>query len=238
MLGTSMKALFTPFLFVLTLIPSLSFAIISPTQETAIQQKNQTGTIQVIWQDLKGKVAPYYDPFSTLTQKQLYNLSIYGRVLELQATVPKRVTEQMKDMAKEAKEKLIADKIDIDDLLAQRDVIIEKRKKAAMTTNSFLINRKIQISGYLLPLEFNQGLVTEFLLVPTVGACSHKPVPAANQLILVKTKQPFEAGAPYLPIRVTGTLQTNQQNKNLNLVDGNKQVQMTYFMDDGFVMEL
>jgi len=231
-----MKALFTPLFFIaLTLIPSYSFAIVSPTQEAAVKEKNQAETMQILWQDLKGKVAPYYDPFRTLTQKQLYNLSIYGRVIELQMLEPKRVTKKMKDMAKEAKAKLIADNIDIDGLLAQRDVIIKKRKKAAMTTNSFLINRKVQISGYLLPLEFNQSLVTEFLLVPTVGACSHKPVPAANQLILVKTKQPFEAGSPYLPIRLTGTLQVNQQNKNLNLVDGNKQIQMAYFMEDGTV---
>ena len=107
-----------------------------------------------------------------------------------------------------------------------------------MASNNLLNNRKIQISGYLLALEFDQGLVSEFLLVPTVGSCSHKPVPAANQLILVKTKRPFDAGSPYVPIRVTGTLQSNQQNKNLNLVDGNKQIQMAYFIDDGMVTEL
>jgi len=233
-----MNALFAPLLLmVLTLTSSFSVAIVSPTQQT-VQPQNQPGTIQITWQDLKGKVAPYFDPFRALTQKQLYNLSIYGRVLELKTAVPKRVTVQMEDMAAEAKAKLIADNIDITGLLAQRDVIIEKRKKAALTTNTLLTNRAVQISGYLLPLEFDQGLVTDFLLVPTVGACSHKPVPPANQLILISTKQPFPAGSPYLPIRVTGTLQTSQLNKNLNLVDGNKQVQMAYFMDDGVVTKL
>jgi len=235
-----MKILSTPLLVMaLTLLASpLSFAIVSPTQNTQSQNKDNSGVIQVGWQDLKGKVAPYYDPFRELTQEQIYNLSIYGRVLELQKTVPNKVTDKMVQMGEQAKAKLIAEKVDIDGLFAQREIIVAKRKKAAMATNSFLTNRKIQISGYLLALEFDQGLVTEFLLVPTVGACSHKPVPAANQLLLVKTKQPFEAGSPYLPIRVTGTLQTNQQNKNLNLVDGNKQIQMAYFIDDGIVTEL
>ena len=49
---------------------------------------------------------------------------------------------------------------------------------------------------------------------------------------------PFKAGSPYVPIRVTGTLQTNQQDKQLNLVDGNKQIQMAYFIDDGMVTGL
>lgn len=234
-----MKVFFTPLLLIaLTLSSSASFAIVSPTPESKIQKQNNSGTIQIGWQDLQGKVAPYYDPFRELTQKQIYNLSIYGRVVELQKTLPNRVTEKMIQMGEEAKSKLIADKVDIEGLFAQREIIVAKRRKAAMATNSLLINRQIQISGYLLALEFNEGLVTEFLLVPTVGACSHKPVPAANQLILVKTKQAFEARSPYVPIRVTGTLQSNQQNKNLNLVDGNKQIQMAYFIDDGMVTEL
>ena len=222
-------------LMVLTFASSASFGLISPTQEITTPNQQNTETIQIGWQDLKGKVAPYYDPFRELTQQQIYNLSIYGRVLELQKEMPNRVTDKMVQMREEAKAKLMADKIDIDGLFAQREIIVAKRRKAAMATNSLLKNREIQIAGYLLALEFDQGLVTEFLLVPTVGACSHKPVPAANQLILVKSKQPFDAGSPYLPIRVTGTLQTNQQDKQLNLVDGNKQVQMAYFIDDASV---
>ena len=231
-----MKQRFTLLLLmVLTFAPSASFGLISPTQEITTPNQQNTETIQIGWQDLKGKVAPYYDPFRELTQQQIYNLSIYGRVLELQKEMPNRVTDKMVQMGEEAKAKLMADKIDIDGLFAQREIIVAKRRKAAMATNSLLKNREIQIAGYLLALEFDQGLVTEFLLVPTVGACSHKPVPAANQLILVKSKQPFDAGSPYLPIRVTGTLQTNQQDKQLNLVDGNKQVQMAYFIDDASV---
>ena len=231
-----MKTLFNALIMIaLTTATSFSFAFISPTQNTPLLSSDSTDTTQIIWQDLQGKVAPYYDPFRELTQKQLYNFSIYGRVLELQKSLPYKVSEKMVHMGEEAKAKLIADNIDIDDLFAQRKIIIEKRRKAAMQTNDSLNNRKIQISGYLLALEFDQGLVTEFLLVPTVGACSHKPVPAANQLILVKTNKAFDAGSPFIPVRVTGTLQVNQQNKKLNLVDGNKQVQMSYFIDDGTV---
>ena len=231
-----MKQRFTLLLLmVLTFASSASFGLISPSQEITTPNQQNTETIQIGWQDLKGKVAPYYDPFRELTQQQIYNLSIYGRVLELQKEMPSRVTDKMVQMGEEAKAKLMADKIDIDGLFAQREIIVAKRRKAAMATNSLLKNREIQIAGYLLALEFDQGLVTEFLLVPTVGACSHKPVPAANQLILVKSKQPFDAGSPYLPIRVTGTLQTNQQDKQLNLVDGNKQVQMAYLIDDASI---
>ena len=46
--------------------------------------------------------------------------------------------------------------------------------------------------GYLLPLEFSGKLVSEFLLVPWVGACIHTPPPPPNQIVHVKTDKPIE----------------------------------------------
>jgi hypothetical protein len=232
-----MKSLLTALLFILcSLPPSFSFAFISPTEnEQAKTTVQNQSTIQIGWQDLQGKVAPYFDPFRELTQEQIYHLSIYGRVLEIKKEHPNKVNDEMKVLAEEAKAKLLADHIDIEYLFAQRQIIAEKRKQAAMAINPLIVSRHIEISGYLLALEFDQGLVTEFLLVPSVGDCSHKPAPPANQLILVKTQHPFKAGSSYMPIRVTGTLQTMEQSKNLYVVDGNKDIQMAYFIDDGII---
>ena len=53
-----------------------------------------------------------------------------------------------------------------------------------------LNNRKIRIAGFAVPIEENNGVVSEFLLVPYFGACVHSPPPPANQIIHVIAKTP------------------------------------------------
>jgi hypothetical protein len=189
--------------------------------------------IQIGWQDLQGKIEPYDDPFSELTEDQLYNLSVYGRISEMKRLYPSyEITDAMNKEAEEAKAQLIKENVDIDYMFEQRDIIMQKRIKASLVTNSLLANKEIEMSGYMLALEFDNGLVKEFLLVPTIGACSHKPVPPANQLIFVKADKAIKAGSPYMPIKVTGTLRVTPQTKALYLVDGTKEIRMAYSLDN------
>ena len=51
----------------------------------------------------------------------------------------------------------------------------------------------IRMAGYLLPLDYSGRRVTEFLLVPWVGACIHTPPPAPNQVVYVVYPEGFEA---------------------------------------------
>ena len=44
----------------------------------------------------------------------------------------------------------------------------------------------VRISGYIVPLEDGMDQATEFLLVPTNGACIHMPPPPPNQIVHVK----------------------------------------------------
>lgn len=50
----------------------------------------------------------------------------------------------------------------------------------------------VKIPGFVIPLEGDENVVTEFMLVPFLGACIHVPPPPPNQLIYVR----FKAGAP------------------------------------------
>lgn len=50
----------------------------------------------------------------------------------------------------------------------------------------------VKIPGFVIPLEGDEKIVTEFLLVPYLGACIHVPPPPPNQIIYVRFKQ----GAP------------------------------------------
>ncbi|MFC1237131.1 DUF3299 domain-containing protein [Vibrio sp. F74] len=50
----------------------------------------------------------------------------------------------------------------------------------------------VKIPGFVIPLEGDENMVTEFMLVPFLGACIHVPPPPPNQLIYVR----FKGGAP------------------------------------------
>ncbi len=49
-----------------------------------------------------------------------------------------------------------------------------------------LDGKMVKIPGYMVPLEDDSEVVTEFLLVPYVGACIHTPPPPPNQIVQVK----------------------------------------------------
>jgi hypothetical protein len=46
--------------------------------------------------------------------------------------------------------------------------------------------KQVKVPGFMVPLEDEDEFVTEFLLVPYVGACIHTPPPPPNQIVYVK----------------------------------------------------
>ncbi|MBT1451710.1 DUF3299 domain-containing protein [Glaciecola sp. XM2] len=72
-----------------------------------------------------------------------------------------------------------------------------------------LNGEKVKIPGFVVPLEGNGDLITEFLLVPYFGACVHVPPPPSNQIVYVI----FSEGVPidnlYDAVWVTGELSTD-----------------------------
>ncbi|MGF1762427.1 DUF3299 domain-containing protein [Aliivibrio kagoshimensis] len=66
----------------------------------------------------------------------------------------------------------------------------------------------VKIPGFVIPLEGDSDVITEFLLVPYFGACIHVPPPPPNQIIYVK----FKEGAPVQQlwdvVYIVGTLTT------------------------------
>lgn len=69
-----------------------------------------------------------------------------------------------------------------------------------------LDGKQVSIGGYVVPLDFENTSIKEFLLVPFVGACIHVPPPPANQIIYVKAEQGFTVSGPFDAVTVTGTL--------------------------------
>ena len=98
-----------------------------------------------------------------------------------------------------------------------------ERGAAARQTGSIAVNRKlsetkVKIPGFVVPLVVNDnGVVSEFFLVPYFGACIHVPPPPPNQIVYVKlvgsggVRLASEEDAYW----VTGTLHTQTNGTSL-----------------------
>ena len=66
----------------------------------------------------------------------------------------------------------------------------------------------VKVSGYVVPLAGDQTAITEFLLVPFLGACIHVPPPPANQIVYVKPRYPLLMEDSFEVVSVAGKLST------------------------------
>ena len=193
-------------------------------------QANAEEAREVTWDDLVPPELDFEDPFEKLTEDQLYNLALIARYREQKENKAKSpdFTEADND---EAVAKLNADKIDIDGLIARREEITEKRRQRGSTANAELNGKNLRLPGYLLPLEFKEKKVTEFLLVPWVGACIHTPPPPPNQIVHVKLDKGFDIGDEiFTAVWVNGLMKTEKNNPELSFVDGKQNIDVGYVM--------
>jgi len=85
-----------------------------------------------------------------------------------------------------------------------------------------LDKQQLKLPGYMIPIKFNASSVSEFLLVPYVGACVHTPPPPENQIVYVSLKKPMVTQDFWTPVWVSGMM------KN--------QISMTKFATAGYHM--
>ena len=185
---------------------------------------------EVSWDDLMPAELDFDDPFEKLTEDQLYNLATGARYRERLAN-KETLSDSSKTDYENVQAELKAQKIDIDGLLARREEITEKRRVRGQTANAKLNGKTIRIPGYLLPLEFEDKKVTEFLLVPWVGACIHTPPPPPNQIVHVKLEKGFDMGDNmFTPVWVNGVMKAERNNPELSFVDGKQNIDVSYVM--------
>ena len=84
----------------------------------------------------------------------------------------------------------------------------------AIKLNEDLDGAYIKLPGFIIPLDLSPDGVTDFILVPYVGACIHTPPPPANQLVMVNAARPWP-GDLWDPVWVTGIMRTQLQSTNL-----------------------
>ncbi len=182
---------------------------------------------QLKWEDLAPRLSAAENPFARLSLDQiemLVDVAVGRERRALGAAV------SAADAAREqaAAAKLKAAGIDVDGLLARRKDVAEKQRALANAVNPSVDRQVVRLPGYVLPLEFSGKQVTEFLLVPWVGACIHTPPPPPNQIVHVVADKPFDVSGMYDAVWVTGRMAARAGKKSLQLVDGSADIDIGY----------
>lgn len=187
------------------------------------------GAAEVIgWEELAPPFDESKDPFVGLTDEQqaaLYEFAMSGDLNEAE------LDEELVKYRAEARQTLESAGLDLNVLLAKVD---EYEKYAEVWSNTLLDDldgREIRIPGYALPLELSGTTVTEFLLVPYVGACIHSPPPPPNQIVQVQYPGGFESEGAFAPVWVTGRIATAPQSVSLSFIDGSSNVAVGYRLE-------
>lgn len=184
--------------------------------------------LELYWDDLIPELQSFADPFARLKPSQREDLGNVAFLRSRQSERPEEVTETMRAKAEESSIRLQQQGIDVDDLLAQGAQMTATRHAQSQAVVEDLDGRTVRIPGYLLPLEFDGQKVTEFLLVPVLGACIHVPPPPPNQMVYVTYEDGFATQGLYQAVWVNGVIKTEAMNPQLSLVDGSASVATGY----------
>jgi hypothetical protein len=195
-----------------------------------ILQLSANDLLIISWENLIPAAVEFDDPYEELSRKQLSDLSLMVRIRTLEKKNPNRVSDESRQQADEIEKSLRSDGIDIEGLLAQRKKVAELRRSKAESVNPDLSDKSIRMPGYLLPLDFSGKMVTEFLLVPWVGACIHTPPPPKNQIVYVKYEKGFEVHSRFTAVWITGVMSTQATTNNLYLTDGTSDINSGYMV--------
>lgn len=129
----------------------------------SVAEEAPTAPRAVSWDELKAPFV-FEDPFEALTEEQLMDLATVARVRTLAArNQGKVVSEGMQKEADVALAKLAEQKIDVDGLFAKREEITRLRTQRASAVDPELGGVMLQLSGFVLPLEYVDKKVSEFL---------------------------------------------------------------------------
>lgn len=181
--------------------------------------------MEIQWVNLVPSLPALEDPLAGLPagERETVEWVIYVRTSMVRDDNPafRDALDEMKTVLAELKKK----GIDVDRIIAER-----QRRNSAV--NADLDGKLVKLAGYLLPLDVSGKEVTDFLLVPYVGACIHTPPPPPNQIVfaLSDTPQPYELEKLYEPVWITGKLMVKSISKELFLSDGTSDIDVGYKM--------
>ena len=194
---------------------------------------------EIAWEDLMPqKPIEIDDPFAELSAEQLTDVAQVARIRRLLEEELIPADGQSAKDEKRYTAELSSQGIDVDWLLSQRERVTRERMQRSEQVDEELSGSRIRIPGYILALASDSDRrITEFLLVPWVGACIHSPPPPPNQMIHVSVPGGMEPRGQFSPVWIEGTIELKPANYHLFLVDGSMQVKVAYTMVTNAISE-
>jgi hypothetical protein len=182
--------------------------------------------LALTWNDLVPPSARIEDPLDAMSDEEREEVEWF---IYLRDYLPAEVTPETLEFHQELNEalpRLRAQGIDV-------DAIIAERRARASALNFDLDGQRVTLSGYLLPLDLSGRKITQFLLVPYVGACIHVPPPPPNQIVQAMVDPPitYDINTLFKPVSVTGRLTAQRATADLFLVDGSAIIDIGYIME-------
>lgn len=206
-----------PFLVCAALVVSMALASAAAAVE------------RISWEDLAPPMDGSDDPLNRLTDD--LRADFYDVLWVRDLTANGSTTEEFETIEAEARASLEAGGVDIDALIAESKAYDKVAEARSATLVKGLDGKEVQIPGYVLPLEYDGTTITEFLLVPYVGACIHTPPPPPNQIVHVMIPDGFESDGIFAPVWVAGRISTGHSNQSLAFIDGVADIAVGYTID-------
>ncbi len=143
------------------------------------------------WQSLKVEPTNLVDPYAQLSQEQLEQLSILGRIKWLikNGKVDPQGADALQETIIENHFKLSG--LDANWLLSQRETISQNRRQQKKY-NQAIEGKIAKLVGWIIPLDLTQsGQISNFLLLPYLVNCSHILPPPADQVVHILATEPI-----------------------------------------------
>ncbi len=190
--------------------------------------------ISVDWTDLPDPtVQVFEDPYRDLSPEQfddvLYTVRLRGRLQQDSGSPEER--QKWQELLNETEDALAAEGIDIDWLLDQRQVVMERREKAGTAGNPLFDGKTITVAGFAIPAPPDADGSQVAYLVPERGMCSHMPPPPPNQMIRVRLQGDWTPAYVHEPVRLTGQLKIDPTDHQMVVVDGLMPMRATFLLD-------
>lgn len=212
----------------------LALACVVGLQGHALSAEDPKG---INWDDLVPPITNEIEnPFDKLDPEVLDRLGfVYRSREDLRLGLLEEDSEDYK-RSLEVERELIDSGVDVKGLFLAAENMEKEAKRRGSVMNKDLDGAIVRMPGYALPLEQSKDGVTEFLLVPYVGACIHTPPPPANQIVYVKLSKAYKVTNLYEPVWITGRMAIEAASRTLSFVDGAAPIATGYRME-GILIE-
>ena len=180
------------------------------------------------WRDLVPKLEPLKNPLRKVDIKLRLDIEYLSSIRYWIKTGQISKVDTQYERGVELEHKFKSNNVDFEPLVARYNAFLDEIERRNKLVVNNLDGRLVRIPGYALPLETSATAVTKFLLVPSIGACIHTPVPPPNQMVFVRLHQSYQAKRLYDPVWITGRIKIEHKKKAVVYSDGESGVESAY----------